>query len=125
MTAHDAVNHPAHYTSHPSGVKCLEITRHLQFNPGNAFKYVWRHGLKVTADAPEDLAKAVFYLEDHIAAFGREFIVPDEARDKVGRVIRHSPNASPALHVFLQAYLYGAADTARDAARAMILEVQP
>ena len=29
----DPVNHPAHYTSHPSGVECLTITRHMGFNP--------------------------------------------------------------------------------------------
>ena len=60
----DPVTHPEHYTSHPSGVECLTITRHMNFNLGNAFKYIWRAGLK--GDAIEDLRKAVFYLEDEI-----------------------------------------------------------
>ena len=44
--AHDNVNHPAHYTSDPSGVECIQITRHRNFNVGNAIKYLWRAGLK-------------------------------------------------------------------------------
>ena len=40
------VNHPKHYNSHPSGVECIDIVRHYNFNVGNAIKYLWRHGLK-------------------------------------------------------------------------------
>ena len=60
----DLVNHPPHYKNHPSGVECIEITRHMNFNLGNAIKYIWRADLK--NDAIEDLKKAVFYLEDEI-----------------------------------------------------------
>lgn len=63
--AHDAVQHPKHYTSHPSGVECIEITEHMGFNLGNALKYIWRCDLK--ADAIEDLKKAVWYIEREIA----------------------------------------------------------
>ena len=42
----DQVNHPMHYISDPSGVECIQITRHRNFNIGNAFKYIWRAGLK-------------------------------------------------------------------------------
>ena len=63
--SHDSVNHPTHYTSHPSGVECLEITRHHNFNIGNAIKYLWRAGLKGDAQI-EDLKKAIFYIEDEI-----------------------------------------------------------
>ena len=41
----DTVNHPAHYNTHPSGVECIEITEHFNFNIGNAIKYLWRAGL--------------------------------------------------------------------------------
>ena len=64
MKDHDPVNNPSHYTAHPSGVECLQITRHMNFNLGNALKYIWRAGLK--GDAVEDLKKAVFYLQDEI-----------------------------------------------------------
>lgn len=60
----DAVNHPKHYTSHPSGVECIQITRHMGFNLGNAVKYIWRADLK--NDAIEDLEKAVWYLQDEL-----------------------------------------------------------
>jgi hypothetical protein len=60
----DPVNHPKHYTSHPSGVECIEITRHMKYNLGNAIKYIWRADLK--GKDIEDLEKAVFYLLDEI-----------------------------------------------------------
>ena len=68
----DNVNHPKHYTSDPSGVECIEITRHRNFNVGNAIKYLWRAGLKDDAALGhkakqiEDLQKAIFYIEDEI-----------------------------------------------------------
>ncbi len=60
----DAVNHPAHYTQHPSGVECITITEHMGFNLGNAVKYVWRADLK--ANAIEDLKKARWYIDREI-----------------------------------------------------------
>jgi hypothetical protein len=60
----DPVDHPSHYVSHPSGVECIQITRHMGFNLGNAIKYIWRADLK--NDAIEDLEKAVWYLRDEI-----------------------------------------------------------
>lgn len=73
----DPVNHPSHYTSDPSGVECIEITRHRNFNVGNAFKYLWRAGLKVGPDKSstekqvEDLEKAIFYIQDEIERLRR------------------------------------------------------
>lgn len=62
---HNPVNHPKHYTSHPSGVECITITQHMGFNLGNAFKYIWRADLK--GNSLEDLRKAKFYLDVEIA----------------------------------------------------------
>lgn len=62
----DQVNHPSHYTSDPSGVECLTITRHRNFNVGNAIKYLWRAGLKNEGKHVEDLKKAIFYINDEI-----------------------------------------------------------
>jgi len=59
------VQHPIHYTSHPSGVECIQITEHMGFNMGNALKYIWRADLK--NDAIEDLQKAKWYIEREIA----------------------------------------------------------
>lgn len=60
----DMVNHPPHYTSHPSGIECIDITRHMGFNVGNAVKYLWRADLKW--DSLEDLKKAAWYINDEI-----------------------------------------------------------
>ena len=61
----DMVNHPPHYTGHPSGVECIQITEHMNFNLGNAFKYIWRADLKHD-NALVDLEKAKFYLDREI-----------------------------------------------------------
>lgn len=66
---HDAVDHPSHYTSHPSGVECIQITEHLNFCLGNAIKYLWRAGLK--EDAIEDLKKARWYVDRELQRLER------------------------------------------------------
>ena len=75
----DAVNHPTHYTEHPSGIECIQITEHMGFNLGNAVKYIWRCDLKL--DAIEDLKKARWYIEREIAkreaALSAPFVHPD------------------------------------------------
>lgn len=66
----DNVNNPKHYTSHPSGIDCIQITEHMGFCLGNAMKYVWRADLK--GDAIEDLEKAVWYIRREIERRKRE-----------------------------------------------------
>jgi len=61
----DPVNHPKHYTEHPSGVECIQITEHMNFCLGNAVKYIWRADEK--GDATENLRKAVWYINREIA----------------------------------------------------------
>jgi hypothetical protein len=60
----DPVDHPAHYTSHPSGVECITITEHMSFLIGNVIKYVWRADGK---NGVEDLRKARWCLGREIA----------------------------------------------------------
>lgn len=60
----DVVNHPLHYTQHPSGVECIEVAEHFGYRKGNAIKYIWRAGMK--GNAIEDLEKAIFYLNREI-----------------------------------------------------------
>ena len=57
----DAVKHPSHYTAHPSGIECHEITGLLGGNLSNVVKYVWRYDQK--GKPIEDLKKALQYLE--------------------------------------------------------------
>jgi hypothetical protein len=61
--AHDPVNSPVHYRSHPSGVECIRITEHMTFLRGNAMKYLWRADQK---NGLEDLKKARWYLDREI-----------------------------------------------------------
>lgn len=69
---YDSVNHPKHYTSHPSGIECIDVTRHYCFSIGNAIKYLWRAGLKKDSSLSdnqkeiEDLQKAIWYINDQI-----------------------------------------------------------
>jgi len=64
------VNHPKHYVSHPSGVECIEITEHMNFNLGNAIKYIWRASLK--GKEIEDLRKARWYVDREIQRLMKE-----------------------------------------------------
>ena len=68
----DNVNRPEYYISDPSGIECIQITRHRNFNIGNAIKYLWRAGLKqepskdIVDKTIEDLKKAIWYINDEI-----------------------------------------------------------
>ena len=69
----EQVSHPSHYAwlKDLCGVEPLDICRHLDFNTGNAIKYILRKdkvdGNKTkTEKRIEDLRKAVFYIQDEI-----------------------------------------------------------
>lgn len=64
-TDSDEVLNPAHYTQHPSGIECIQITEHMNFNLGNSMKYIWRAGLK-SSNPVQDLRKARWYLDREI-----------------------------------------------------------
>jgi len=64
MIETDIVNSPPHYTEHPSGIECIQVTEHMGFNLGKAIKYICRCDLK--KDAIEDLKKAKWYIEREI-----------------------------------------------------------
>jgi hypothetical protein len=66
----DAVNHPRHYTAHPSGVECIDVVEHFNFNLGNVIKYIWRAGLK-GGGLLEDLKKARWCLDREIGRLER------------------------------------------------------
>ena len=70
----DKVNHPSHYTwlKDKCGIEVINITRHLDFDLGNAVKYILRSGKKTEQGYDdiekeiEDLQKAIFYINDKI-----------------------------------------------------------
>ena len=53
---------PNHYKSKKH--QCIEFSRYMPFNLGNAFKYVWRYTDK---NGIEDLDKAAWYIKDYLA----------------------------------------------------------
>lgn len=59
------VHHPNHYT-HYKGLEVIDLTEQMNFNRGNAVKYICRAGIKDKAKEIEDLQKAVWYLEREI-----------------------------------------------------------
>lgn len=63
----DPIN-PDYYRNHPSGVECIVVTEHMNFNLGNAVKYIWRAGGKV--NTIQDLEKAKWYLTREIVRLG-------------------------------------------------------
>jgi hypothetical protein len=54
------VEHPSHYTDHPSGIEAIEVCGEMGFNTGNAFKYLMRLDRKW--DSLEDLKKSLWYV---------------------------------------------------------------
>lgn len=65
----DLINHPPHYTS-LAGIECIDATEQMNFNIGNAVKYLWRCDLK---DSPQaNLNKALWYVKRELKRRGLE-----------------------------------------------------
>ena len=62
----EEIDHPPHYTAHPSGVECIQIIEHMTYNVGSVFKYLWRAGLKDGNPALKDLRKARWFINREI-----------------------------------------------------------
>ena len=79
---YDQVNHPPHYTwiKDKCGIEVIDITRHLDFDLGNAIKYILRAGKKpinksnsnLNVAAIQDLKKAIWYINDKIKMLENE-----------------------------------------------------
>ena len=79
------VSHPSHYTwlKDKCGIEVIDITRHLDFDLGNAVKYILRAGRKPIVNenlsddflraAIQDLKKALFYINDKIDMLENEY----------------------------------------------------
>ena len=79
------VSHPSHYTwlKDKCGIEVIDITRHLDFDLGNAIKYILRAGRKPIINenlsddflraARQDLKKALFYINDKIDMLENEY----------------------------------------------------
>ena len=102
----EAIHHPSHYTNRPAGfhAECIDYTRHMMFNPGNAFKYVYRAGSK--DGIAQDIGKAIQYLE---------WAVEHDARVSVLRSIptlnRTATNRARVAHLIASGQFYAALKT--------------
>ena len=80
MQKEDKVNSPSHYNwlKKLAGVEVIDITRHLDFDLGNAVKYILRAGRKTEegydnkTKTIEDLKKAIWYINDKIKTLEHE-----------------------------------------------------
>jgi hypothetical protein len=100
----DAVNHPSHYTSHPSGVEAVDVTEHLSFNLGNCVKYLLRRQHK--GREIEDLQKAEWYASRELTRPGLvacQFSPPPGLLDRVVRIASSEPNKDVGLAIGLLA----------------------
>lgn len=88
--AADMVNHPPHYTGHPSGVECIEVAEHLPFCLGNAFKYLFRRDAK--GNPLENIEKAIWYVNRHNETYPAKQELPEDAREALGMVVVHEPH---------------------------------
>lgn len=73
---HDAVNHPKHYTAY-KGLEVIELTEQMNFNRGNAVKYICRAGLKDSSKEIEDLEKAAWFINREIQRVKSELSIED------------------------------------------------
>lgn len=86
----DNVNHPKHYTASPAkclcgrGIECIDVTKHMNFNLGNAMKYIWRAEHK---NGIEDLRKAAWYLQCEIDRLTPVLLTAGEAIQKFSSTI--------------------------------------
>lgn len=65
MKGGDAIDHPSHYTSY-KGIEVIQLTEQMNFNRGNAVKYIARAGLKDPEKEIEDLEKSAWYINREI-----------------------------------------------------------
>lgn len=69
----DPVNHPSHYAEGWSnGAEVIDITENLNFNRGNAVKYIARAGRKDGTTTIEDLEKARWYIDRELDRLQRK-----------------------------------------------------
>jgi len=84
----DNINHPSHYAEGWSnGSEVIDITEHLNFNRGNAVKYLARAGKKNPDNELEDLYKAQWYINRELKRVELRVTADKAARDEEAKQI--------------------------------------
>ena len=104
QTLEEEINKPKHYRSHESGIEAIEVTRWLNFDLGNCWKYCMRYRDKGTPK--KDLGKAVWYLNDykeHFIDYKNDSVImhkiPEEVISKMIAISEAEPREE-IKHVF-------------------------
>lgn len=66
-TLNTEINKASHYNLHKSGIETIDVTRWLNFDLGNCWKYCMRYKNKESAE--KDLLKALYYINDFTENF--------------------------------------------------------
>lgn len=88
----------AHYNSHPSGVEAIEFCRYMNFNVGNAFKYLFRRsekpeeGMTITESTIKNLDKALWYLRDELNHYAGVPSNRSQCPELFHKLIEHEPD---------------------------------
>lgn len=82
----EPVAHFSHETTDPSGVPCIQVTRHRNYNVGSAIRHLWCVGLREgtnlsTIEQMRNLKDAKFYIDDEL-----ERLQLLKAREEANRV---------------------------------------
>lgn len=113
MNGDDQINHPKHYTSHPSGVECIDIVEHLSFNLGNAVKYLFRRNDK--GNVIDNLNKALWYVKrENERRTNKASVTPNRPpiiwMEKVHKVVDNEPSLAIAAAIGLLAVVDWSSD---------------
>jgi hypothetical protein len=114
------VNHPPHYSAHPSGIECIVITREMTFDVGNAVKYIYRCDAK---NGRQDIEKAEWYLKDaieHVDGIMATLNVSD-TRKRLDLVLLHETDYHRVQ--FFRSIRNGQLDLALEAVQEMLSKV--
>lgn len=91
-----AVDHPAHYNGHQSGIEAIDVCEHMSFNLGNAMKYLWRADLK--GKSVEDLQKSAWYVAREIERMSKS----NEQTGQEPKVSEMKSNDKLAINAFVE-----------------------
>jgi Protein of unknwon function (DUF3310) len=94
MQTNDPIN-PAHYQNHPSGIECIEISKHLSGCLAQAFQYVWRCGQK--DDPIQELKKALWFIEVETFLDNHQRLNKTDIAENIYKISKHEPDTNKML----------------------------
>ncbi len=92
----DTINHPSHYNQY-QGLEIIDLVEQMNFNRGNAVKYIARAGFKDPEKELEDLKKAHWYIGREIQRLSKTtpVIYPGATDEEVSSKFAYIPSNCP------------------------------